>query len=863
MTKRLGGSLQRLTAKIVVANLLACQNFAWAESDKNIKLANQLMNSLQKKITTSIHENKKKPINTWDKNKLTIQCLDDEHQFQKIQNELVLPWQNSWKSKNLKSFSTILATDFKGQAFSSLNVEKTIDLDGVTQNVYSTKSQQVDETQSIKDISQFLDNFNSIKFAEFVVEKYISLPNSRDTNRSMNHATLFVRFDFRGLNKNSEKLEDRGMLKVIINKIDKKWKLSNLEIISRESLSTSKIFFQEITDSSKVADLVPTYLRREAIRRGGYALALEDYNNENKVGVFVGTVAESILLKGEDNLTFSKVDNPLLNKQTLVKSAAFADLTNSGKEDLVLVRFAPNESQDKEDRSDIQIFKNNNGNFNKREKVVKFSGETAFAMPMALADFNNDGFLDFYIGFPGAKDFTTLSKSAQNKNLMTEGLFYNQKDGTFKDDPVKSFQKMTKAINPTQELSVIFPHSALAVDYNQDGKSDIVVIDDRGNLSPIYNNKGNGTFESSNTKIGIGLQDYGMGVDAADFNGDGKLDFVMSAVNFNTSRRLKESCEINWTVNNTLSAGSNGVRVFEANNDNTFLETTLKNGLSWTGEGAGGIKIFDYNNDGYPDIYLSNGLWTGSESDNSQDLSFYFVAANSLGILEDVLKSELRNNNFVYERVLPNNDFKSLIFHSDSQSAVMDLLSFYRGDINNLKNTNAKSSLSMAGNQPNRLFRNNGDNTFTEIGYLTDVDSIADGYMPATASFKKDGQLDLILRNADPGYDVKQFKGVQIFKNLGVAQNNSITLKLKGTTSNRDAVGALIEGKIGERIYISQVFGNSGTVQSERLVHFGIGKNKKMDSLKIKWPSGKVQFFENIPMGYHSIEESGNQLSQL
>lgn len=843
---------------VLIFIFLLIQNSVFA-SGKNEKLATTLMSSLQKKISSSLLTARSSKLLPADPSRLTIQCLDDEFQFQDIQHDVILPWQKSWKSKDLKFFSTIISKDFIAQSFARQSVLKANDLDGVSYITMSPQDNFLTQKASLEDFKIFLDNFKQISFAEIVAEKVLSSPSSRGLGQKMKSAAIFLRFNFRGEGVTDKKLEHRGQLKISVELQKNKWKMSKIEFLASEKLATNQVYFQNITQSSQASKLVPQYLRREAIRRGGYGLAVEDYNNNGKHGIFVGAVAESVLLSGDGNLKFEKVENIPLSRQTLVKAAAFADLTNAGKQDLVLIRFAPNEVQTKNDRSDIQIFKNENGLYSKREKIISFNKETAYAMPMAISDFNSDGFLDFYVGFPGSKDFTTLSDVQQSKDLASEGIFYNQKNGIFKDDSYKSFAKSHGNVD---DLSKIFPHSAMAVDFNQDGQPDIVVIDDRGNLSPMYINKGDGQFEASSDKIGVGLMDYGMGIDVADLDGDGKLDFVMSSVNFNSSKRITESCSANWSVQNTIKAGVSGLRVFQANKNSTYTETTEKNGLAWVGEGSGGVKVFDYNNDGHPDIYLTSGLWTGSEESNDQDLSSYFVAASALGILEDDLKSDLHNNKFIYDKVVQNNDFKSLIFNSDSQSAVMDLLSFYRGDLRG-KDKKSKAALSLAGNQPNRLFRNNGDGTFTEVGFMAGVDSIADGYMAATASLKRDGNLDLILRNADPGYKVDQFAPVEIYKNTGINSNRSVTLKLKGTFSNRDAVGAEVEGLVGKKVLVSQLIGNSGTVQSEKIIHLGLGKNDKLDKLTIRWPRGKVQIFTDVKAGFHIIEEENETLSQV
>jgi hypothetical protein len=831
---------------------------SFAEVNANQQVANSLMYNLKNKVNKSLEFAQKKPVLPADDSRLLMQCMSDEFQFQTIHEGLLLTWQNNWKKNKKNGLENLVTNNFLSENFSELVAKKTKHFDGITQVTFEANPELVSKKIGLKSLDQFTKGFKKVEFVELTTEKYLSSPATRTAGQKMNVATLWLRFDIRGESSGVKRLEERGMFKVDVALENNQWKISKIVLLENESLKVNQPLFKNITASSNVKNLVPQYLRREAIRRGGYALAVGDINHDNNKDLFIATVGETVLLKGQKDLTFVKSAQKTLNQQTLVKAAAFADFTNSGEEDLLLVRFAPNESQTKDDRSDIEIFKNNAGNFDRREKVITFNKETAYAMPLALADFNNDGLLDFYVGFPGAKDFTALSPAVHKKGLTSQGVFYNQGGAKFSDEPYNTFAKDHGNID---DLSKIFPHSALAVDFNQDGKEDLVVIDDRGNLSPLYINKGNGNFETSALKIGVGLKDYGMGVDVADLNGDGKLDFIMSAVNFNTSKRLKESCSMNWSVENVISAGVSGLRTFTANKDSTYTETTAQNGLTYTGEGAGGVKVFDYNNDGLPDIYLTNGLWSGSESDNSQDLSPYFVAASIMGILDDDLKSELKSKTFVYEKTNINNDFKALLFNSDSQSSIMDLLSFYRGDING-SNLKPNASLSLAGNQPNRMFRNNGDGTFTEVGYMLGIDSMSDGYMAATADLSNDGNLDLILRNADPGYAKDQFPGVEIFKNTGILKNNSVVLKLVGTVSNRDAVGTQVEATVGGKKIVEQVMGSMGTVQSERIIHIGLGKKLQIDNLKIIWPKGYIQNLKNVKAGFHNLEEPRAQMSQ-
>lgn len=818
----------------------------------NKQSASDLMESLKKKISSSTeyHSTHQK---TGD---VSVQCLSDELQYLDMQRDIILPLKNGLLNKDMKKVSSLLSSDFLGTGLATnKEIKKVRDLDGIAHIQYKKPNRLFSKTKSLEDFKKLVGNYSSINFAEVVGSKYLSPPSRRNGDKKMNTAEVYVRYDLRGISLEGEKLQDRGIaaIKIRLNE-ENKWIAYQLNSIGSEKLTTSKIFYSDLTKSSRIAEHVPSYLRREAIRRGGYAMAVGDYNNDDKVDVFVATVSESVLLKGEENQSFSIDKQNDLDSESLVKAAAFADFDNNGTDELLLVRFAPNEAQTENDRSDILIYDRNGSQFKAKKGSVKFGQKTAYAMPLALADFNADNKLDFYVGFPGAKDFTTLEPAIQKDGLATQGVFYNQGAGTFKDDPYRSFASAYKKNKKGhyEDLSKIFPHSALAADYNGDGHPDLIVVDDRGNLSPIYENKGDGSFSYSTNKIGVGLKDYGMGVAVGDLDNDGNYDFLMSSVNFNASKRVKESCEINWSVDGFVSAGTAGLRSFKGNNNKTFTETTERDGLEWVGEGAGGVTVVDYNNDGHQDIYLVNGLWSGSESDQSQDLSSYFVAASSLGLLENDLKSELRNEKIIYNSHR-GNDFKSLLFRSDSQSAIMDILSFFRGDIHSTKKT--QSAPSLAGAQRNRLFRNNGDGSFTEVGYLLGLDSSADGYMASLADIDKDGNMDFVLRNADPGYRKDQFSPVEVLRSNGEIKNNSIVISLKGTNSNSNAVGAEVISKVGSLTMRSQLLGNQGTVQSERLVHIGLGQSQKAEQINIKWPSGKEQVLYNLKKGFHKIVE--------
>ena len=108
----------------------------------------------------------------------------------------------------------------------------------------------------------------------------------------------------------------------------------------------------------------------------------------------------------------------------------------------------------------------------------------------------------------------------------------------------------------------------------------------------------------------------------------------------------------------------------------------------------------------------------------------------------------------------------------------------------------------------------------------------------AAADFNNDGALGILVNNS---HDQPS-----LLKNLG-DRGNWILLKLEGTKSNRDAIGARVALRVGDHQETQEVRSGGGYIsQSDFRLHFGLGKATRADSVEIRWPSGVVQHFENV-----------------
>jgi hypothetical protein len=167
------------------------------------------------------------------------------------------------------------------------------------------------------------------------------------------------------------------------------------------------------------------------------------------------------------------------------------------------------------------------------------------------------------------------------------------------------------------------------------------------------------------------------------------------------------------------------------------------------------------------------------------------------------------------------------------------------------------------GYEHNCLFANVGKGQFIDVARPTGSDSIKDGRGVAVADFNRDGRLDLVMNNNN--------ETPMLYVNNLRKSGNAIELKLVGTRSNHDAIGAYVRLTAGGKIMTRQVEAGSGYASQMMLpVHFGLGSADSVDQIEIRWPSGIVQRIQGqkleamIKRGRElRIEEGSDLLSQI
>ena len=657
---------------------------------------------------------------------------------------------------------------------------------------------------------------------------------------------LSVRMDFRGQLKEGsfKRLNDRAVLKMTFSSGADGWDLNAVETVSSERLVSNRTpTFVNSTDKWKLNEL-PVTDRKEAIRRGGYALVVADLDNDGLKDMIVGHHGPVQILKntGSDFIDVTKEYGIL--EEGSVKSAAVDDLDNDGDKDIVFLRFV---EQGQDQLGDFVAYENTGSEgkaeFKRHLNLLPRGRKYDRAMPLTLSDFNGDGNTDIYIGFPGLRDFTSgIYNRERPENLHSQGVWYNKGDWNFEELDVEF-----GIVNDNG----VYAHASLASDLNGDGRPEIIIVDDSGRINPIYQRGEDGKYQETSESMGLKMSGMSMGMTTGDFNNDGHLDIIASNVTLTAGERLfnmaghVDFADARYASNfAALQESYTGILLYQNQGDGTFVDVTEQSGLSWTGEAASAGEWVDFNHDGLLDYYLPNGLWTngGEQLDSIFFRSELAAHADPLhtGIRE---ASEFRSNE---PQGLEDLETLKLDFENDvhggsnfaavrEEEQVNPILRMLRRH----KNTSDEYTFSLGGDQRNRLYRNNGDGTFTEVGYLEGADCAEDGYIVAPMDIDNNGTQDLVLRNTDPAIG-NSYDPVILLENT--SSTESLEVLFSGTRSPLGArVIAEFSSANGDYTVTREVRSVNGAVQAEPNAFIGMPAGSTLNNLRVQWADGSVQ----------------------
>ena len=485
--------------------------------------------------------------------------------------------------------------------------------------------------------------------------------------------------------------------------------------------------------------------------------------------------------------------------ETVASGLATFDYNGDGKIDILFLNGAPLPGWPADRKPPRNALYRNDGNW----KFADVTGQaglinTNYQLGVCTGDYNNDGHPDIYLN-----------------NFGPNLLYRNNGDGTFTDVTREA------GVAAGNELGA----GACFFDFDADGLLDLFVANYVGftfenhqtthmNGFPAYvgplhypptrnvlfRNNGNGTFTDVSKETGIAaLQGSGMGVLAGDFDNDGDTDLIVA---------------------NDLRAD-----FFLRNDGGKFVEAGVAMGLAYdafgNALGSMGVECADWNNDGWLDISITpyHRQW-GTLFENRQGRFFEEVGRQTgaaSGTYQDVKWG-----------------LGMVDFDNDTHRDIFIACGHLLDNVDQFDSTTRYEA-------PNILLRNTGQGRFVNVSNQS-----GDGLLPKLSSrgaafddLDNDGDVDVVILNSR--------RPPTILRNDSAGENHWLQMQLRGSKSNRDGIGARVEVSAGGLTLIDEVHsGRSYQSDFGKRLQFGLGANKKIEEVRVKWLGGGTDTIRDV-----------------
>jgi tetratricopeptide (TPR) repeat protein len=494
--------------------------------------------------------------------------------------------------------------------------------------------------------------------------------------------------------------------------------------------------------------------------------------------------------------------------------ALFADFDNDGRQDVIVVRA----------NGPLLFLNEGGGKFRQKPDGFQFANPPQGTFTgAAAADYDRDGWLDVYFClyayYQGTGQYKYPSPYHDAENGPPNFLMRNHGDGTFRD---------VTAASGLNQNNTRYSFCCGWSDYNRDGWPDLYVVNDFGRKN-LYRNNGDGTFVDVAPQAAAEDIGAGMSVSWLDYDNDGAEDIYVGNMWTAAGERVstqeifkKDSSKEVRALYQKHAMGNSLL----GNRGLTFEDTTSSAGVAM-GRWAWSSDTFDFDHDGFPDLYITNGMVSG--------ISHPEVSR------EDPSHQDL--NSFFWRQVVALSPDEARASHAYEQGW-------------NALNELIRADGTWSGYERNVFYANNRDGTFSDVSGVVGLDFVQDSRSFALADFDHDGRLEVFLKN-------RNAPQLRLLKNVVGDLPPSIAFRLQGTKSNRDAIGAsvTVETRSGRQTRMLQA-GSGFLSQHGKDVFFGLGEAKGPVRASIRWPSGLVQELHDLPNNHRIWVVEGSEPSR-
>jgi len=506
--------------------------------------------------------------------------------------------------------------------------------------------------------------------------------------------------------------------------------------------------------------------------------------------------------------------------------------------------------------------RNINGSVEQKRYIIESTGSG-----VAILDYDRDGWPDIYLVNGAELD-------AKGKPLLSQKttghLFHNNHDGTFTD--------------VTEKAGLISPgwgQGACVGDYDNDGYDDLFVTGYGKNR--LFHNNGNGTFTEVAESAGVAGsgKEWGTGCAFVDYDRDGKLDIVVANyVHFDLATTPAPGTQAGCIWKGTpVMCGPRGLPsasniLYHNEGGGHFKDVSKSSGIEKTqGHYCFSVTTLDYNDDGWPDIYVACDSTPSIMYRNNHDGTFTDVALD-IGVAynEDGREQagmgstaadydgdgrlDIFKTNF--------SDDTPTLYHANADGTFSDVTTEAGVGINvdalgwgtmfaDVDNDGYPDLLVANGHvypevdsaklgstfkEPRFFYWNTGHGTFKDLSKSSGPGLLEplSGRGLAIADLWNDGRLEAVINNLSDR--------PMLLVNRASNANHWLGVQLRGTVSNRSAIGARVTLQGSKRNWVDEVrSGSSYSSSSDLRLHFGLGKESSIKALVVRWPNGAQESF--------------------